>query len=102
MRGRRETSHRVPAPTAPVGSLLELIQLARYRHVNCGRVSGQYGRSECLAAAESHRDLLAGTWAKPGVRDYVLRCEAPWEGLWHQVGPVVGADVPSARKDTRS
>jgi hypothetical protein len=78
----------VPRPSAPIGSLLELIQLARQRDAERHAGSNSHlkrARELCLGAADAHKQLLETTYGREGLRSYVLNCPSPWAGLWLQI-----------------
>lgn len=76
---------RVPRPTAPIGTLLELVQLAHYQHpmlnVRGTRNGKQAPANVCLRYAETHASVLLAAPASAPQRDFVLTCENPWSAI---------------------
>jgi hypothetical protein len=67
--------------TAPYGSMLEVIQLAdRHADRQLGRIQRE-DRARCLAAIDTHRDLLAQKPARPELRVFVATTSVPWSAL---------------------
>jgi hypothetical protein len=76
-RHNKETS--VPRPTADIGTLLELVELARYLHRFHPIAGGKRSpRRDCLTYAVSHPSVLLSTRVTMQQRDFVRECRDPW------------------------
>lgn len=84
---RRRTVQRTPHPTADYGTLLHLVQLARYRD-NAGSNSRERTRA-CLTA-RTHGSLLLSTAVSESVIHYVRTSPNPWDLIVDHIDRALG------------
>lgn len=91
----------VPAPDAPIGTLLELVQLARFHcrgRLGCGSSSP---RAACLRLIRSHPSLLLKATATQQQREFVRTAVDPWDALEHWIAQAIGHTPAELRRSGR-
>lgn len=92
------SAKRTPAPTAPYGTLLWLIQYAHQNALHEGR--GHDEKTLVLEHARVRAAELADTTVPQGLIDFVKTCETPWAVLAARLMP--SEYVTQARKLNRA
>jgi hypothetical protein len=85
---------RAPAPTAPPGTMLYLVQLARYRSDGSASYPGNRNeRRTVLGYAQTHASVLLGMRVSEHQVGYVHRSSSPWDVLLTWIERAMGKAV---------
>jgi hypothetical protein len=73
---------RIPAPTATQGTLLWAVQAAHRAAINNGSATVVALKRKCLETARNRPGALESIPISPGLREYFMNADQPWDVLW--------------------